>query len=121
MQIGSNENSAAPKCCKSVLLLQGPVGPFFGELEGALRAAGHSVRRVSFNVGDSLFSSSVHRPTRLSLTLDEWESWLKFELSHNTYDSIILFGSSRPAHKMARQIAELLNIRVLSLEEALSR
>jgi len=115
------ENSGAPSCRRSVLLLQGPVGPFFSELEGALRAVGHSVRRVAFNAGDNLFSSRVHRPTRLSLNLNEWESWLRFELSCRAYDCIILFGSSRPAHKIARQIAQQFNTKVLSLEEGYLR
>jgi capsular polysaccharide export protein len=90
-------------------------------LEGALRATGHSVRRVAFNAGDNLFSSRVHRPTRLSINLNEWESWLRFELSRRAFDCIILFGSSRPAHKIARQIAQQFNIKVLSLEEGYLR
>ena len=121
MLFEASENTRAPSCRMSVLLLQGPVGPFFRELESALRAAGHLVRRVAFNAGDNLFSSRVHRPTRLSLNLNEWESWLRFELSCRSYDCIILFGSSRPAHKMARQIAQYFNTKVLSLEEGYLR
>lgn len=121
MLFGALENSRAPSWSRSVLLLQGPVGPFFSELESALRAAGHLVRRVAFNAGDNLFSSRVRPPTRLSLNLNEWESWLRFELSHNAYDCIILFGSSRPAHKIARQVAQHFNTKVLSLEEGYLR
>jgi capsular polysaccharide export protein len=121
MLFEASENTRAPSCRRSVLLLQGPVGPFFSELEGTLRAAGHLVQRVAFNPGDNLFSSRVHRPKRVSLNLNEWESWLRFELSCRSYDCFILFGSSRPAHKMARQIAHHFNIKVLSLEEGYLR
>ena len=37
MLFEATDNSRAPSCRRSVLLLQGPVGPFFTELEGALR------------------------------------------------------------------------------------
>ena len=121
MLFEASQITRAPSCRRSVLLLQGPVGPFFSELEDSLRAAGHLVRRIAFNAGDSLFSSRVHRPERLSLNLTEWESWLRFELTCNPTDCIVLFGSSRPAHKMARQIAHHFNIKVLSLEEGYLR
>ena len=121
MLFEASENPRAPSFCLSILLLQGPVGPFFSELESALRAAGHLVRRVAFNAGDNLFSSRVRPPTRLSLNLNEWESWLRFELTCNPTDCIVLFGSSRPAHKIARQIAHHFNIKVLSLEEGYLR
>src|SRR5256885_12968535 len=40
---------------KRVLLLQGPVGPFFRRLATLLRAAGAEVHKVNFNGGDCLF------------------------------------------------------------------
>lgn len=40
---------------QKILLLQGPVGPFFAELQIALDAAGFAVKRVLFNSGDKLF------------------------------------------------------------------
>src|SRR5207253_3330067 len=41
---------------KRVLLLQGPVGPFFRRLAARLRAAGAEVHKVNFNGGDGLRS-----------------------------------------------------------------
>ena len=40
---------------KRVLLLQGPVGPFFALLAQDLREAGAEVFKVNFNAGDCLF------------------------------------------------------------------
>src|SRR5438045_9280928 len=40
---------------KRVLLLQGPVGPFFRRLAKLLQAAGAEVHKVNFNGGDCLF------------------------------------------------------------------
>lgn len=105
---------------KQVLLLQGPVGPFFRELHRSLSAAGFSVKHVVFNSGDSLFSFNQDR-VRFTGTLDAWEAWLRFEIAQNQPDFIVLFGSSRPAHKVARKIAKIFGIYVLSLEEGYLR
>ena len=43
---------ASPFCGKRVLLLQGPVGPFFSNLAHDLRHAGAEVLKVNFNAGD---------------------------------------------------------------------
>jgi capsular polysaccharide export protein len=102
------------------LLLQGPVGPFFTELQSAMTLSGWSTRRVIFNTGDQIFSSKKDF-VRLTGDVDRWESWLRLEISQNRPDCIILFGSSRPAHKVARRLAELFGIYVLSLEEGYLR
>lgn len=105
---------------RRILLLQGPVGPFFAELHKALNLAGLSVRRVLFNSGDRLFSTGQNC-VRFSGSLKEWESWLRFEIAQNNPDCIVLFGSNRPAHKVARQMAERHDIDVISLEEGYLR
>jgi capsular polysaccharide export protein len=105
---------------RKILLLQGPVGPFFKELQEKLSEVGYSVKRVLFNSGDSLFSSG-QGCVRFTGTLDAWKSWLQFEILQNRPDCIVLFGSSRPAHKMARHLADQFGIQVLSLEEGYLR
>ncbi len=105
---------------KLVLLLQGPVGPFFSELHKSLKSTGCSVKRVTFNAGDSLFASHEDQ-VRFTGSLEAWEAWLRFELTQNKPDCIVLFGSSRPAHKAARRIAKIFGVYVLSLEEGYLR
>lgn len=41
---------------KRVLLLQGPVGPFFARLTAELRPVNATVYKVNFNAGDWLFT-----------------------------------------------------------------
>lgn len=105
---------------KKILLLQGPVGPFFSDLHKALLAQGFGVQRVAFNSADRLFSTR-DECVRFSGGPNEWETWLRFELSRNTPDAIVLFGSNRPAHNLARHIAEIYDINVISLEEGYLR
>ena len=54
-------------------------------------------------------------------TLCEWETWLRFELAQNAPDAIVLFGSNRPVHKVARRLADLCGIELLCLEEGYLR
>lgn len=115
-RLSSTQQTAA----KRVLLLQGPVGPFLAELQTALSAAGFATRRVTFNAGDNFFAPSQDC-THFSGTQFEWETWIRFEFAQNTPDAIVLFGSNRPAHKIARCLAELYGIDVLSLEEGYLR
>jgi len=102
------------------MLLQGPVGPFFAELHEALVAQGSFVDRVIFNAGDRLFASQ-NSCLRFSGDLGEWETWLRFQIARNTPDAFVLFGSNRPAHEVARRIAGLFGIAVISLEEGYLR
>ncbi|MCA0930409.1 capsular polysaccharide export protein, LipB/KpsS family [Ruegeria profundi] len=105
---------------KRVLLLQGPVGPFFTELQAALSSAGLEVRRVIFNAGDKAFAPR-HDCLYFTGTQIEWENWLRSEIAQNAPDVIILFGSSRPPHEVARRVAASFGIDVLSLEEGYLR
>lgn len=103
-----------------ILLLQGPVGPFFTELQKSLDAAGFGVKRVIFNSGDKLFDRGQNR-VRFVGSLGDWEAWLRSEIDHYRPDCIVLFGSNRPAHTVARHVAKMAGIPVLCLEEGYLR
>lgn len=126
--IGLAKDSVAPPVrlasanakTRKVLLLQGPVGPFFTELQDALSSTGIAVRRVAFNAGDRFFVSNRNL-IRFSGSMDQWKTWLKTEFVKNKPDCVILFGSSRPAHKIARRLADFFGMPVLSLEEGYLR
>lgn len=105
---------------KTVMLLQGPVGPFFSELHNTLAANGWSTRRVIFHPADA-FLKNGKKCVRFTGDFEQWESWLRFEFSQKKPDCVILFGSSRPAHKIARRLADIFDIPVLSLEEGYLR
>ncbi|WP_169052260.1 hypothetical protein [Tabrizicola sp. YIM 78059] len=96
------------------------MGPFFTELQDALVASGYDVRRVIFNFGDQVFARR-RSCIRFAGTLPEWASWLKAEIANRRPDAIILFGCNRPIHRVAREVAEMNGIPVVSLEEGYLR
>ena len=105
---------------QKILLLQGPVGPFFAELQIALYAAGFGVKRVLFNSGDRLFDHG-RNSVRFTGILGDWGTWLRLKVAQYNPDCIVLFGSNRPAHSVARHIAKLVDINVICLEEGYLR
>lgn len=110
----------SPQCRPRVLMLQGPVGPFFSELHRSLLALRFSVKRIAFNAGDQLFTSR-NECILFTGTVAEWKAYLQLEITQYPPDAIILFGCERPAHKIARQLAGIFGIEVLSLEEGYLR
>jgi len=108
------------KSTPRVLLLQGPVGPFFKSLQNSLNENGFDAWRICFTAGDKLYSNKNKRIT-FSEGLNEWPSWLDQLLSYSDIDCIVLFGCERPIHSLAIKIARKRNIPVVSLEEGYIR
>lgn len=103
-----------------ILLLQGPVGPFFTRLQQILENQGHRVRRICFNAGDR----AAARPCDFEAFRGGREDWARRIddlLRNDPPNCIILFGSERPMHKIARAAAERAEVRVISLEEGYLR
>lgn len=101
------------------LFLQGLASPFFSDLGRALKARGHSVRRINFCPGDWLFwrlPSDNYRGTR-----DGWQSYLDAYVERHGITDIILFGDCRPFHMAGRQVAEERGLRVHVFEEGYIR
>lgn len=105
---------------KRILLLQGPVGPFFKKLQLFLQNKEYDIWRICFNPADTLFSLKRRRINFLG-NLEEWENWFRDFLSVVQIDHIILFASERPLHQIARKVARELDIKVISLEEGYLR
>ena len=103
-----------------VLLLQGPVGPFFRDLHKMLLTNRYCVKRVLFNAADWLFAYPGDT-VRFSGTLEAWEKWLRLQLTMSTPDFIVFFGCMRPAHKVARKLGKEFGVPALSLEEGYLR
>lgn len=104
---------------KNVLLLQGPMGPFFHRLARDLEWVGARVCKVNFNGGDWLFypANSVSFRGRL----DAWEDFLDQLLSERRIDIILLFGDCRPIHRIAHQLATSRGIDIGVFEEGYLR
>lgn len=118
-QYGSS-SLPSPGSVKRILLLQGPVGPFFRRLQQFLNSNGFDCQRVSFNAGDRLFSDRTGR-TGFAGSLSEWREWLSAYLGKGETDCIILFGAARPVHDVARELGRRFGVPVLSLEEGYVR
>lgn len=105
---------------REVLLLQGPIGPFFSRFADDLDAHGFSVTKINFNGGDRLF---YRRAGAIDYrgTLDEWESWLERLVINRQVGRIYLFGDCRGYHRIARDVARRNGIRLFVFEEGYIR
>ena len=102
-----------------VLLLQGPIGPFFSWLSRDLRELGAHVWKVDFNGGDWLFSPCGS--ISFTGTSNEWPNFLRILLRRYKIDIIILFGDCRSLHRVACEIARQNSIRIGVFEEGYIR
>src|SRR6478735_6853250 len=104
---------------QGVLLLQGPVGPFFSRLAQDLELAGARVSKVNFNAGDSLF----YRRGAFSFkgAMADWPAWLDALLEQQEIDVILLFGDCRPIHVVAHETAMRRGLEIGVFEEGYLR
>jgi capsular polysaccharide export protein len=102
-----------------LLLLQGPVGPFFWKLRYYLTKQGVKVSKVNFNGGDRLFyPRHAHvwkdRPTGL-------EAFYAEVIDSEKIDALVLFGEFRPVHRPAIHLAKQRRLPVYVFEEGYLR
>ncbi len=103
---------------RNVLLLQGPIGPFFTRFARDLQAAGACVHKINFNGGDWLF---YPRGTTYFGTMAAWPQWLAKHMAALAIDQVFLFGDCRPIHRLAHQVATAMGIDVGVFEEGYLR
>lgn len=106
-------------CKKRVVLLQGPVGPFFKNLSMDLQNVGATVFKINFNGGDRFFSL----PGSIDYTrgLNEWSGYFTEFVEKNRIDAVILFGDCRDYHRIAHSIADRKGIDIGVFEEGYIR
>lgn len=105
---------------RSVLLLQGLMGPLFRRLGQGLTKAGHKVHKVNFNGGDRLF---WRLPGGIDYrgTLQDWPKALEGILVDKQITDVILFGDCRDHHMLATKVCRELRIPVHVFEEGYIR
>lgn len=105
-----------------ILLLQGPVGGFFFEFSNWLETNHKLVYKINFNGGDEFFYPNS---TKNTFSYKEHFIFLKNYLfdfcEKERIDTFICFGDNRPCHKIAKQVANLLNIDFWVFEEGYFR
>ncbi|MSU88101.1 capsule biosynthesis protein CapA [Rhodobacteraceae bacterium 2CG4] len=103
------------------LFLQGPHGPFFGDLARQLRLAGTQVHRIGFNAGDQHYWPHRDAYTPFLRDVSEWEAVLSAFLDVNPVTDLVLYGDTRPVHAIARRVARLRGLSVHCFEEGYLR
>lgn len=104
---------------KRVLLLQGPVGPFFSRFANDLRWADATVFKVNFNGGDSFFYGDDAIPFRDDYAA--WPAFFKSLLERLDIEVVMLFGDCRKCHVAALEIARERGLEVGVFEEGYLR
>ncbi|MEL6234027.1 MAG: capsule biosynthesis protein CapA [Pseudomonadota bacterium] len=106
---------------RKFLFLQGPHGPFFGELALRLSAMGAGVMRVCLNAGDraawpsSLPQRALHGPQqRQAATLTRL-------IAQEAVTDIVMYGDARPLHDWAIEAADGAGLRRHIFEEGYLR
>jgi len=105
---------------RDVLLLQGPIGPFFSRFSRELSSRGFNVHKVNLNGGDKLF---YREPGAIDYAgeLSHWDAFLERLIENKNIGRIYLFGDCRVYHRIAREVAERHSVRVFVFEEGYIR
>lgn len=104
---------------KRILMLQGPLGPFFKRLARDLTKIGAQVSKINFNGGDLLFFPTGAITFRGHI--DQWPAFLEQILSEKEIDIVLLFGDCRLIHRIAHEVATKRGIEVGVFEEGYVR
>ena len=106
---------------RSFLLLQGPHGPFFGQLALMLQKTGASIQRVGFNQGDASFWPGKTNYTAFHGDNAIWPSVFDDLIKTHSVTDLVLYGDTRPIHALAVVHARTAGLRVHVFEEGYLR
>jgi len=103
----------------AVLLLQGPLGPFFKQLSSALEQAGETVYKIDFNGGDQFFSpfGSIAFTAEPGL----WPQFLTDFIAEHGIETVFAYGDCRFYHHEAKRICINHGVRYFAFEEGYLR
>ncbi len=104
---------------KNILLLQGPMGPFFKRFAQELEQNGAKVVKVNFNAGDWLF---FPKGKSYKGSHHNWVKYIDNLVSEEKINHVFLFGDERLYHKLAiDKVFKPNNIAVYVFEEGYLR
>ena len=103
------------------LFLQGPHGPFFGQLGRMLHAAGARIWRVGFNMGDAVFWPDAASFIAFRAPADQWPVRAAELLDEKGITDLVVYGYTRPIHAAAIMAARARGITVHVFEEGYLR
>ncbi len=105
---------------RRVLLLQGPLGPFFDRLTHWLQGHGKHVVRVALQGGDVVDCRALV-PRQYRGTVEQWPDYIGGLLDQERLDTLVLFGQARRYHALAIEQARTRGVQVVVLEEGYFR
>lgn len=103
------------------LFLQGPHGPFFQQLTGALNDAGHQVVRVALNAGDWSLSRQPAQCLHYRGRLAKFQAWITGVIADCGVTDVLLYGDCRAYHQQVIALKHDFNLRIWVLEEGYLR
>ncbi len=104
----------------NIVLLQGPLGPFFADLSNALGGLGTVTHRICFNRGDHHFAKADH-VVKFEESAAEWPTWLENYLVDQQIDAVCCYGDCRSYHAQAKIVCDQLGVCFVALEEGYVR
>ena len=103
------------------LFLQGPHGPFFGQLGRMLGHAGAQVMRIGFNGGDRAFWPRDMRYLAYRGRPEDWPAACALWLAEHAITDLVIYGDTRPLHAEAVDLARNAGLTVHVFEEGYLR
>jgi capsular polysaccharide export protein len=88
----------------NILLLQGPIGPFFKNVGMWLQKSGCNVYKINLNGGDEHFYP--RNSVSFCESIDAFPQFLENYIQQNAIDAIVVFGDCRAYHKIAKSIVD---------------
>lgn len=121
-EFSPDEEQTLPDASESpcILLLQGPVGPFFSRVASDFKKRGYTVHKINFNGGDKHFYRHDNAVDYEEFP-EEWVNYLSTYIKRNSISRIYLFGDCRFYHAEAKKVADSLGIQVYVFEEGYVR
>lgn len=108
----------SPFTNQRILLLQGPIGPFFSRLATELELNQCTVFKLNFNGGDVLF---YPKGDIFSEKMSNFTTYLKKYLINNQINVVMVFGDCRPIHQLAKAVVTNLGLDWFVFEEGYLR
>lgn len=103
-----------------VLLLQGPVGPFFRQFAAWLRSRVTAVWKINFNGGDWYYYHDADAVDFLG-EVEAWPEFLRNFMQRHQISKVFLFGDCRMYHRLAVEVCRSLQVPVMIFEEGYIR
>lgn len=105
---------------KKVLLLQGPIGPFFNNFAEWLQQHHIQVSKVNFNGGDWAYSRHIHS-FNFRKSPQSFADWINNLIKKENFDAVVCFGDCRLQHQVAKQACTASDVDFFVFEEGYIR